>query len=44
VEFLPDDSQNDFQTGETMSKRPRRNYSPAITVKLALAATKGYKT
>jgi transposase len=44
VEFLPDRSQNGCQTGETMSKRPRQNHSPAFNAKVALAAVKGKKT
>jgi len=44
VEFLPDRGQNGCQTGETMSKRPRRNHSPAFKAKVALAAVKGEKT
>jgi transposase len=44
VEFLPEGSQNGCQTGETLSKRPRRNYSPAFKAKVALAAVKGEKT
>src|SRR5258706_14089321 len=31
-------------TGEQMSKRPRRNHSPAFKAKVALAAVKGEKT
>jgi transposase-like protein len=44
VEFPPERSQNGCQTGETMSKRPRRNHSPAFKAKVALAAVKGEKT
>jgi transposase-like protein len=32
------------RTGETMSKRPRRNHSPAFKAKVALAAIRGDKT
>jgi len=31
-------------TGVEMSKRPRRNHSPAFKAKMALAAVKGEKT
>jgi transposase len=31
-------------TGETMTRRPRRNHSPAFKAKVALAAVKGEKT
>jgi transposase len=31
-------------TGDQMSKRPRRNHSPAFKAKVALAAVKGEKT
>jgi transposase len=31
-------------TGEQMSRRPRRNHSPAFKAKVALAAVKGEKT
>jgi transposase len=44
MEFLPDSSQNGCRTGETMTKRPRRNHSPAFKAKVALAAVKGEKT
>jgi transposase len=44
VEFLPDRNLNGCRTGETMSKRPRRNHSPAFKAKVALAAVKGDKT
>jgi transposase len=32
------------RTGESMSKRPRRNHSPVFKAKVALAALKGEKT
>jgi hypothetical protein len=32
------------ESGETMSKRPRRNHAPAFKAKLALAAIKGDRT
>jgi transposase len=31
-------------TGETMTRRPRRNHSPAFKAKVALAAVRGEKT
>jgi len=31
-------------TGDQMSRRPRRNHSPAFKAKVALAAVKGEKT
>jgi len=39
-----DRSQNGCQTGETISKRPRRNHSPAFKAKVALAAVKDENT
>jgi len=44
VEFLPDGGQDGRRAGETMSKRPRRNHSPAFKAKVALAAVRGEKT
>jgi transposase len=44
VEFLPDGGQDGCRAGETMSKRPRRNHSPAFKAKVALAAVRGEKT
>jgi transposase-like protein len=44
VEFLPDGGQDGCGTGETMSKRPRRNHTPAFKAKVALAAVRGEKT
>src|SRR4051794_19838119 len=44
VESLPDGGQTGCRTGETMSRRSRRNHSPAFKAKLALAAVKGEKT
>src|ERR1700688_417979 len=32
------------ESGETMSRRPRRNHSPAFKAKVALAAIKGDRT
>jgi transposase-like protein len=44
MEFLPDGGQDGRRAGETMSKRPRRNHSPAFKAKVALAAVRGEKT
>jgi hypothetical protein len=43
VEFLPDSGHAVHrESGETMSRRPRRNHTPAF--KVALAAVKGDRT
>jgi len=42
--FLPDGSQDGCETGAEMSKRPRRNHSPAFKAKVALAAVMGENT
>src|SRR4051812_45916216 len=42
--FLPDGGQDGRGAGETMSRRPRRNHTPAFKAKVALAAVKGEKT
>jgi transposase len=45
VEFLPDSGHAvPSESGETMSKRPRRNHTPAFKAKVALAAIKGDRT
>jgi transposase len=44
LDFLPDGGHGGRVTGVEMSKRPRRNYSPAFKAKVALAAVKGEKT
>jgi transposase-like protein len=44
VDFLLDGGQDGRRAGETMSRRPRRNHSPAFKAKVALAAVKGEKT
>jgi transposase len=44
VEFLSDGGQDGCGAGETMSRRPRRNHTPAFKAKVALAAVKGEKT
>ena len=45
MEFLPDSGHAvPSESGETMSRRPRRNHSPAFKAKVALAAIKGDRT
>jgi len=44
VEFLPDRRQDGWRTGATMSRRARRNHTPAFKAKVALAAVKGEMT
>ena len=45
MEFLPDSGQAvACESGETMSRRPRRNHTPAFKAKVALAAVKGDRT
>jgi transposase-like protein len=44
MEFLPAGGQDGGRTGETMSRRPRRNHTPAFKAKVALAAIKGELT
>jgi len=45
VEFLPDSGHAvPCESGETMSRRPRRNHTPAFKAKVALAAIKGDRT
>jgi transposase len=44
VEFLPESGQNVCRTGEIMTRRPRRNHTPAFKAKVALAAIRGEKT
>ena len=44
MDFLPDGGQCGCMTGDEMSRRPRRNHSPAFKAKVALAAVKGEKT
>jgi transposase len=45
VDFLPD-GWHSFasESGETMTRRPRRNHTPAFKAKVALAAIKGDRT
>ena len=45
MEFLPDSGHAvSRESGETMSRRPRRNHTPAFKAKVALAAVKGEMT
>lgn len=45
MEFLSDNGHADArESGETMSKRPRRNHTASFKAKVALAAVKGEKT
>jgi transposase len=45
VEFLPDGGHAvRRESGETMTRRPRRNHTPAFKAKVALAAVKGHRT
>ena len=44
MDFLFNVGQIGRMTGAYMSKRPRRNHSPAFKAKVALAAVKGEKT
>jgi len=44
VDFPPDSGEYRRASGETMSRRPRRNHTPAFKAKVALAALKGEKT
>lgn len=44
MEFLPEGGHFGFRTGDQMTKRARRNHSPAFKAKVALAAVKGEKT
>src|SRR5918994_6667082 len=44
MEFLPESGQYACRTGEAMTRRPRRNHTPAFKAKVALAAVKGEKT
>jgi len=41
VDFLPDGDQGGRMTGDEMSRRARRNHSPAFKAKVALAAVMG---
>jgi transposase-like protein len=44
VDFLPDSGEDCRASGEIMTRRPRRNHTPAFKAKVALAAVKGEKT
>jgi transposase-like protein len=44
VDFLPDSGEDAAESGEAMTKRTRRNHTPAFKAKVALAALKGDKT
>jgi transposase len=44
VEFLPESGHDGSGSGATMTKRTRRNHSPAFKAKVALAALRGEKT
>src|SRR3954464_12179139 len=44
MELLPDGGQDGRRAGGTMSRRPRRNHTPAFKAKVALAAVRGEKT
>ena len=44
MEFLPEGGQDGCRTEEMMTKRTRRNHSPAFKAKVTLAAVKGEKT
>jgi transposase len=44
VEFPPDSGKDCRESGEIMSRRPRRNHTPAFKAKVAFAALKGEKT
>jgi putative transposase len=44
VDFLPDSGEDRRVSGAHMTKRTRRNHSPAFKAKVALAALKGEKT
>ena len=45
MDFLPDSGEaSGRESGETMTRRPRRNHTAAFKAKVALAAIKGEKT
>jgi transposase len=44
VDFLPDNGDIGRGSGDQMTKRTRRNHTPAFKAKVALAAIKGEKT
>jgi transposase-like protein len=44
VDFLPEGGEDRRGSGESMTRRTRRNHTPAFKAKVALAAIKGEKT
>jgi transposase len=44
VDFPPDSGEDRRASGEIMTRRARRNHTPAFKAKVALAALKGEKT
>jgi transposase len=44
MDFPPDSGEYRRTSGEIMTRRPRRNHTPAFKAKVALAALKGEKT
>jgi transposase-like protein len=44
VDFPPDSGEDGRASGEIMTRRARRNHTPAFKAKVALAAIKGEKT
>src|SRR6202451_2757022 len=44
MDFPPDSGEYCRASGEIMTRRPRRNHTPAFKAKVALAALKGEKT
>ena len=44
MHFLPDSGNVYRESGEQMTKRTRRNHTPAFKAKVAVAALKGEKT
>jgi transposase len=44
VDFPPDSGEDRRASGEIITRRPRRNHTPAFKAKVALAALKGEKT
>ncbi len=44
MDFLPDSGDDAASSGGKMTKRTRRNHTPAFKAKVALAAIKGEKT
>jgi transposase len=44
VDFLPDSGEDGRGSGAAMTRRARRNHTPAFKAKVALAAVRGEKT